>query len=726
MIPEPGKIQYTPAEETPKGSETAEYPRLKGMALQGQYLLLIRELRESGRYPEEELIETEQTYNALLSFYAEGVEDPERERYHREIGIRLLGMIRRDEEEQTILRDPHHLRGNLHRGLETRGILGVSFSDMISMLMGRHGRDGFFYKLLEDLFDRIWTTTRLPEESFEPLLGLLTNENFKEAGRAVVGALFVGVMEFFDPLKVRLLVKACRQGSPAVVRGAALPSLLFAGRRHQEELLRFYPGLLKEARQIIEADSTLRELIFRCIVETHITYDTEEDHRIFMQEILPTLKNVQNLLGGIPGKDLAERLQNLSRRMDEDDEQQAELRRMMDKAVSRLTSESFRSHDIEYHNAMQMKIHPFFAKVVNWFLLFDPMHPAVNIYNAREMEKVAPMAFQGRQIVSGDLYSYNLLINWEPIARQIRQMGETVPALPAFSLTPESEEQAMRDFLFGAYRFYHLFTSRDRFRNPFSAKPYLLDGAFTRIPGLFDEEEYLRLAGILGSQRHYISAGYTYARLISEWGDDSAEAWRGLAVTNIRLGNKYDALACIDKAVADEGITGITAENKARLLSELGRKGEAVTFLEQAEAEVEESEVCPLTLLRTRLLMDMGRREEAISAAFKADYLESENSGKTRARHLLVRLLIGEGRGEEALQKVQDLPGEELYLGLALIATGKRAEGINALRDWKAARGEAEAAQGTKEIRELLPLLSRFEIPEWEQSLIFDAVARNA
>ena len=716
MIPQPGKPRYTPSDETPKGT-ASDHERWKRLALEGRYGHLLRELSESGRFGGEEIETLTQTYRSLKQYYAEGADDPEREKYHRNIGKRLLSLIRKDEEAQLILRDPHHLRTDLLKSLGTRGISALSLGEMVSEIKLRQRRDEVFYNLLEDLFNRLWTTLELPEEAGDALAPLIETSELKEAGWAVVGGLFVGVMEFFDPVKMRILLRASTQRGAMETRSAAVPALLFAARRHQEELLRLYPELVAEAKVIIGGDEELKQLIFLCILDSHIAYDTKEDHRIFLQEILPTIKNVQSMLGEVPGKDLAERMKNLSLSMDENDESQAELRRMMEKAVSRLGSEDFRTHDLEYHNAVHMKMHPFFLKPINWFLLFDPSHPALSEDNVRTMERLTPIVFQGRQIISSDLYSYGLLVDWRPIAGQIEQMGQELPTeIVLYERDPRS---VMREYIFGAYRFYHLFIAKDRFHNPFTAMPYLLDGAFTQIPMLYDEEAYLRLAGHLGGQKHYISAGYTYARLVEEWGHDSAEAWRGLAVANIRIGLKLDALYCIDKAIGEEGLTAVTASNKAGLLWDLGRRGEAVVFLEKAEGEVPEEETYELAIRRARMLRDLGRNEEAVTVAFKADYLEEELPGKSEARELLIRILLKEGRAAEALSKAEHLDSKPYYRGIALLASGQRKEGLRALKVWatKDRHGAHKEA-----LSALLPLLTRYGIPEWEQSLIYDAI----
>lgn len=718
MIPKPGIPSYTPSDEA--GTHNAgNQDKWKKLALSGQYSLLLKEMGESGHFPGDELEAMAQTYKAMSRFYAEGADDPEREKYHRSIGRRLLSLIRRDEETQSILRDPHHVRTDLVHSLTTRGVSNLPFGEIVSELKRRSQRDEVYYSLLEDLFNRIWTSVELTEEAEEPLNALLSDTDEKEASRAVIGGLFIGVMEFFDPVKMRILLHASRSGNSTEVQGAAVPALLFAARRHQEELLKFYPELVAQGKGVIEDDETLKRLILDCIIDTHISYDTKEDHRIFLQEILPTLKNVQDMLGSVPGKDLAERMKNLSLQMDESNEGQSELRRMMEQAASRLGSEDFRSHDLEYHNAVHMKVHPFFTKPVNWFLAFAPEHPFLDRANAETMEELAPIVFQGRQVVSSDLYSYGLMVDWRPIAAQIAQMGQEVPreALPRQNTDARS---VMRDFIFGAYRFYHLFVGKDRFHNPFEAMPYLLDGAFTQIPCLYDEEEYLRLAGALGAQNHYISAGYTYARLVEEWGNDTAEVWRGLAVANIRLGEKYDALFCLDKAIEDEGITGITASSKANLLWDLGRRGEAILFLEKAESETEESEMYALTLKRARMLKKIGRSEEALSAAFKAEYLEGEQPGKTVAKRFLIRLLLEEGREKEALQKASGAPHDTLYHGLTLLANRQRKEGIKKLREWVFEAGTDEEEKD--KLPQLLELLTRFEIPAWEQALIYDSI----
>ena len=717
MIPIAGKPKYTPSDETLREPLT-EYERLTQLALRGRYNVLLRELLESGRFDSDRLEVLENTYRALSNYYAKGLEDPDRERFLRDIGKELLAMIRKDEEARTILRDPHHIRTDTLRTLQTRGIISMSYAELTKDLHLRMETKGVFYGLLEDVFNRIWTEREMPAESIKPLSDLLLDKREPQAGRAIVSALFVGAMEFFDPVKVELLFDAIDWGTHPAVRGAALPALLFIGRRYQEELLRFYPDLVKRGQQLISGDLRLNEIVMDCVIDAHISYNTEEEHRIFLEEILPTIKNVKNILDSLPGKDIAERMRYLNEKREENDEQLSEMRRLMEEAGATFDPDLRKGQDLEYHHMTQMKGFPFFQKAVNWFILYDPYSPMVDQGNANSMELLSELVFRDRQIVSSDLYSYAFAVAWEPLKLQLEQLGQEIPSLPMLTYNIKDLKEAQRDFILCAYRFYHLFTSKDRFHNPFTAKPYLLDGAFTQIPRLLDELELIFLADTLGAQGHYISAGYTYAHVISDWANESADAWRGLTVANRRLGQLRDALISLDKAIAEERLTGITATSRADLLWELGRRNEAVTFLEKAEDELQGQNVYLLTLRRARMLRELGRNEEALSVIYKAEYFEEELTGKKSARKLLIRLLLEAGRKEEALKKVEGGgEGLELHLGIALIANGMREEGMKVLIE------NFDGKKKNEEFRELLSLLEQYGIDEWERDLIYDTAA---
>ena len=682
---------YSTSENEMKDYTDARSRLLVEETLRGNYALALRMLSE-GSLPEKSRLEQlSETYRLLCSYYARGAEDPSRDEILRKIGRELMALIRREREINVRL--PYSCIAARERLGE-----GYDFAEDLGRPLMR--REPGYFDRLDRLFDYLWATDRLTEADCEAIRR--STDGIER--RIILSGLFVGLCEEFDPAKVLLLIEVLEDREPADV-AIALPALLMGGRRHQSEIVRLYPEL---AERGLAALRRLREELHMALEELYNTYSTERNDRIFTEEVLPKLQGLGEHLRGMPGATMEDQVQNFYHSLDEHQDDQIES--LLADAMGRLGDMQKDRFDMEYSSVKNLKVFPFFSSPAHWFYPYIPTHPDLIEGNVRMLADWGTALFGGRRLISSDRYSFSLIPGLD---RMIPQMD-----LPGGVSLVESEpmtlREQMRDFLFGAYRFYTLFSDASDFISPFKGHPFVLDGPFTRAADLYTEEQLCDLALRVAHDGHYGSAGRLYERSQRDYGSHSGEVWRGIAVVCMMDDRDEEALHALEEAIREEGMRSGTAERVVSLLVKLGRKSDAIDFIRQAEDQVEGPGRVRLVAERVRLLRERGEPEETLQAAYKADFLadgEDKEISET-----LCALLLESGQAEEAVKRAHSssLP---LYEGVARIATGERTEGITLLSD-ALRRGEI----GPDRLREPLTLLDKYDIPDWERALIYDTI----
>lgn len=684
------KHPYSPSENEGIEYHGRDMEWLRERTLRGSYALVLEYLRHQPELKLPELDKIEETYRLLCSYYARGAEDPSREDFLRQIGRQLMTILRR-------LWDRHGLP-DVYELPRQRLAPPYSFTTDMEGLLSR--QDPGYYDRLDRLFDYIYTSDALTEQEMEAI----RRSTDRVERQVLLSALFVGAVDELDPAKVTLLIEALESGEESDI-AIALPALLMIGRRHQTELSRLYPELCEMGLAALRRH---REELHQTVEEIFNAYSTERNDRIFTEEVLPKLQGLGEQLRGMPGATMADQVQNFYHSLDE--QRDGEIDGLLSDAMERLGDLRKERFDMEYSSAKNLKGFPFFREAAHWFYPYIPSHPALLEGNVRVLSQWGRALFGGRRLISSDRYSFALIPGLDRMIPDMEIPGGVVPSYPE-ELTFREQ---LRDFIFGAYRFYKLYGDAGAFIDPFEENPFVLDGPFTRAVDLYTEEQLCDLALQVAHDGHYRSAGRLYERAQRDYGSHSGEVWRGIAVVCMMEDRDEEALTALREAIREEGMRAGTAEKVASLLVKLGRKGEAITFIQEAEDRLEGTDAIHLVAQRMRLLVERGDVESALQAAYKADYLA--NGDDPALSEELLHLLLRSGRAEEAVKRAHNvrLP---LYEGLARLATGDRTGGITLL-----SRALREGAISPTALEEAMPLLSRYDLPDWERALILDTI----
>lgn len=701
------------------GVEEYYPPRVRwhvNKTLEGLYGMVLKDMRSLPLAESGEVQQLEETYKYLTYYYKEGTDDPKRSEILRGIGTSLMQMLRANaahiEEEER----PNDTRCETVQRLKIYQLNAEKIVHLIDELSEEVSkREQSYFDKVDQLFDYLWATPRLPKSVSERLqYSLEVTQLPPLVAQSVVSALFVGSMEYFDEQKLSLLLDFGKGHHDPIVRGAAMAALLVLGRRHQAELCALHPDLVAEVETFL---LSREELLLELLKVVQISYKTTENHKTYEEKIVPELKNIsdkfrQSMSGtGSLSSQIAE-LQNKAI----DKEHFEEMEELMAKVPDQLKMLQDAEQDTAYHLVTGLKGFAFFSKMSHWFLRFDEQYPDLDQANVEVFTRILPFMSQGRRMISADMYSYALVPAWREVVRGMEAdiLEQSMP--DATPLPAPTEVDGARELLFSAYRFYQLSSHRHTLVSPFARSPYLLDGAFLSRRGLLSEEGLLKLATMMVGFGQYDAAGRTYERVVADYLTNTAEVWRGMSVASIMRNDHEGALQQLQKAVELEGPTAITASKIAELLIKLGRRGEAIKWLETSEEQVESYR---LPLLRAELLYQAGRNDEAMKAAYKAHYLSDGKNAKSLS--IIVELLLLSSKAQEAKELLERTTnsGEGALLfwrALSTLAEGQRKEGIEQLSQW--------AKGGSPDLTLLakLQLLSPYGYSTSDQSLIKDII----
>lgn len=701
------------------GVEEYYPPRVRwhvSKTLEGLYGMVLQDMRSLPLAESGEIQQLEETYKYLTYYYKEGTDDPKRSEILRGIGTSLMQLLRANaahiEEEER----PNDTRCETVQRLKIYQLNAEKIVHLIDELSEEVSkREQSYFDKVDQLFDYLWATPRLPKSVSERLQYTLEMTPLPPlVAQSVVSALFVGSMEYFDEQKISLLLTFGKGHHDPIVRGAAMAALLVLGRRHQAELCALHPDLIAEVETFL---LSREELLLELLKVVQISYKTTENHKTYEEKIVPELKNISDKFRqSMSGTgSLSSQIAELQKKAI-DKEHFEEMEELMAKVPDQLKMLQDAEQDTAYHLVTGLKGFAFFSKMSHWFLRFDEQYPDLDQANVEVFTRILPFMSQGRRMISADMYSYALVPAWREVVRGMEAdiLEQSMP--DATPLPAPTEVDGARELLFSAYRFYQLSSHRHTLVSPFARSPYLLDGAFLSRRGLLSEEGLLKLATMMVGFGQYDAAGRTYERVVADYLTNTAEVWRGMSVASIMRNDHEGALQQLHKAVELEGPTAITASKIAELLIKLGRRGEAIKWLETSEEQVESYR---LPLLRAELLYQAGRNEEAMKAAYKAHYLSDGKNAKSLS--IIVELLLLSGKAKEAKELLERATngGEGALLfwrALSTLAEGQRKEGIEQLSRW------AKGGSSDLTLLAKLQLLSAYGYSTSDQSLIKDII----
>ena len=299
----------------------------------------------------------------------------------------------------------------------------------------------------------------------------------------MVSGIMLSLLEHFDMGKFRTLVHVYERAQDEQVRQRALVGWVLA--IDSPIAASVYPEQITLVEKLVEQGQCCRELV-ELQQQLIMTMNAEEDQKTIQREIMPDLMDGQHLRMTRNGIEETEEdpMQDILN-PDESERKMAQV----EESYQRMMAMQKQGSDIYFGGFSQMKRFAFFNELSNWFVPYSIHHPEV----AESLKTTGGNHFLQTMMKNGpfcnsDKYSFTLAFQQvlNQIPQNIREMLDKGEAKINEVDTDELNKPSYIRLLYiqDLYRFYRLFSQKNRFVNPFDKEEarylFCADPIFTK------------------------------------------------------------------------------------------------------------------------------------------------------------------------------------------------------------------------------------------------------
>ena len=690
------------------------YPEYQSLINQGKLHILFEELESDSRFVPDDYAQLRSTYDYLSDYYDRGAEDSERTKVYADIRQDLTRLMVRKDRGNLAKHMPWELYSETWEKVRMEGWqLDILIKEIGSV---GTGNDTIRYDLLQKIFMTLWVREEMSANDYRMTQFQLLAEGQEIVNRTLIQAIYLSILEYFDEYKFKLL-SDCLSSGVLSIRMTALPLLLLVNVKYNKMLRTVWQSDYEEMINTLRRNITDEEM-YAAVDAIYVSYQTDADHRVYMEEIVPKLKSVASKFQ-IPNfnEDLLTQLESVTMQEERDE---------LQKMISGLWKDLPSGRDLSYHGITELKRFPFFGEMYRWMLPFDAHHPLLEEENVQAFLRLLPMSFDKKMMIpSSDLYSYCSFNYWN---RLVQMLEGQLPKLSGITIQQRDAAFFAKDTIFGLYRFYRLSPWRTEFDDPMRARPEVASPRYFRINGESDStlpgRKVARDLGIrLLTLREYRAAIPLFHKALPphsmmEAGD--AEICRALSICHYKLEEYSTALYWMKRAIDLEGHTYMTSLKSAELYELMGYDDEALKHYQEAEGLDTDDYRAPYK--RGLILMRRGALKETLEALYKAHFIT--DGRRADVEEALASALLRSGREEESIERLEELnemnAQGDLILGMAYRRRGDIAKSKEHLRAWYHSEKEKGAEALRKSLRESVP-----EMEPWEVGLLLDTIDRD-
>lgn len=622
----------------------------------------------------DKLEKTEKAYAYMLSYVARGVDDPERATVY-----------------DSIVSDLYLLLDSLVRFMEKNEAPTLYYNILRTSVMP--GRKIDIPAVLSELalnptdsvrrnaFASIWVSYPLSTREEDAILASLSSEDLSPALKIfVINALMLGMMNFYDPRRLGIIIRTYMGASDAGVKAAALVSTLLSLWWHRDRPLdRRTANIIDAAKDNPQWFSHLRT----AFIEIIRTRNTERINRKMMDEVIPKMINLRPDImkkirdGKINPEDPASMQEN------------PEWQEMLDKSgitdkLKELTEMQQEGGDVFMSTFANLKNFPFFSEISNWFLPFIPDLPEVKAAMSGA-EAFNTMLENAIYLCDSDKYSFAFALQHLPAVQremmtsQLAAQSDTIAEMSA-QIQNEIPQDVLRyrinSYHQNIYRFFKLYSRKEEFADPFADSINLI-----RIPALegdFTDAEMLQVvAEFYFRSGYYEDALEAYDRLEDITPGDS-QRYQKMGYCCEKTGNLDSAIEYYHRA---ELLDGTSLWTQRRLAATLRSAGHIDEALERYRKLCETNpENVNFALQYGYILTEKGNYPEAVNQFYKVEFLDEKSSRAWRPLAWTLFLTHNFDAAQMYYEKIlgdNPTPGDYLNMGHTAAARNNLRDAIN-------------------------------------------------
>ena len=606
------------------------------------------------------------TYDALIDYFSQGADDPERERVYRQlvghalqISDRCAITLHRAKELPYYTAQRKTARRELLRVYQLQleafaeGTRSISDPGEQKQLAITHD------KQLSNLFVDLWTQGVWDAAMAAEADGLLLSSTITKTDQCtVVSAVTLSMLRMFDPLKLLFLCDAYYHPQ-AMVSMRALVGIVMACYCWSSRI--GYYSEVKARLDLLCEDPLFGDQVCEVILQFTRSTDTEEVDRKMREEIIPELMKNPKLrrMPNIKPDDTTDDINP--------DWEQWMHESGLEESMREITEWQMEGVDVNMSTFSQLKRYPFFYNICNWFRPFDAWQADMLGIVGNPNGAASPIAetiLQSNFMCDSDKYSFCYAIREIPEVQRNAMMGQLeeqnkalkesadIPDLKRMS--KQTTQSILRQYVQNLYRFFKLFTSAQEFDNPFNHLVLCPMRSNPLYHLITEPDRLFKVIGLNIKQKRYLRAVEFFIRL------EAHHPERMEATQLQQLGLCYQKLKMYREAIEEYTKADLmkpdsywTIHHLAQCHRELGHYEKALEYYEIAEGMKPDN--LSLTFHVAELLYELGEYEEALPRLHKIDYHHPESLKSLR---LLAECCFMSEQGTQAAKYYERMMAE--------------------------------------------------------------------
>jgi len=589
------------------------------------------------------------TYENLLRYTIEGIEDPEREKIYSHLMVSILELSDvalqyafMNESDQYIYRLKRKIE-NEYKQIKEEAIDSIdslAFNEELSDIL-KSSLDTIknekeeYYKHQETLiriFNLIWFTDKFKDADVKLVRSIWKAKNFPWHERSIIiSALTISVLRCFDVRKIELLIDYSRNKNDQI-RQRALTGL-FLTLYIYDERLAFYPSVLKlieSLRQNTDIEKNI-ELIAIQLIKSK---ETEKITKKLQEEIIPEMVKFQPIL-----KDKLDLDNILSSDFTED--KNPDWERVFEDApdlldkLQEISKLQMEGADVFMSAFAQLKHFEFFNEMINWFRPIHTDNFVVNEALEKEKENFNTSVFldglaNSFFMCNSDKYSFSLNMQYMPELQKSMMMEMFNAEMEGIRELQKEDEllnkstkikSIFSQYIHDLYRFYKLYPLKNEFLDIFNLKFDFYKCEFFRI--LVKDDNILRNIAEFFFEKDYFEQALEIYLILNNKGDNSLEIFEKAGYCYQKLKKYEEALNYYKKAELYEANRAWNLKKLALCYRYLKNYEESLKYYLEAE-KLEPDNLYIQTYIGHSYL-DLKEYKKALDYYYKVEFLAAEN-----------------------------------------------------------------------------------------------------
>ncbi len=588
----------------------------------------------------------EHTYEQMLNYMLEGVQDPERDRVYHKLLTSILELADRVKDRLMEQHSGWHtyiLKREVDRQQELNGTRVIETMDDLSFKreldeMIDEGRvspeadDERRRKLSADIFKHLWLSNRYNEAENSLSAAIISCQDFVWHEKALyISAILLSGLRYWDEAKVHRLIDFAVEEDQEVSARAlvALVILLYI----YDLRVEFYPNIVHRLK-LINDELHLEQNMEKIALQLIRTRDTLEIGRKLQEDLIPEMAKLKpKLEDKLKMDDIRDELLEEGRNPDWESmfSESDDLYRKVDEFM-KLQMEGA---DVYMTTFAHLKQFPFFNEMTNWLVPFHHENPDLKeIYNTRSDQFDPDIFVDGLKktpfLCNSDKYSFIFNLRYLPEEQKQLLSNAFLMEMEGMQDMLADEQLTSGDFtkrtvfiqyIQDLYRFFKISPFKNEFEDVFGGKLDLYRSSF--FGHIVEDDSITRnIAEYLFEKDHFEEALDIFNMLLEEQANDK-ELLEKAGYCSQKMGNYREAINYYQKI-------GLTGEPNLWTLKNMGicfRKDGA--FKQALEIYQKAAVLQPDDQTNESLIgfcyLKLGDYQTALKHYFKIEYLNPGN-----------------------------------------------------------------------------------------------------